>query len=35
VNVHIEPCTEDCEDCTSFCTIRKNPKGNGHSGKGE
>lgn len=24
VNVHIEPCTEACEDCQSFCTIRKN-----------
>jgi len=23
VNVHIEPCTEECEDCKSFCTIRK------------
>lgn len=23
VNVHIEPCSDECEGCTSFCTIRK------------
>jgi len=29
VNVHIEPCTTECEDCTSFCTIRKRPQNPG------
>lgn len=26
VTVHIEPCTDDCDDCQSFCTIRGNRK---------
>ncbi len=24
VTVHIEPCTDECEDCTNVCTIRRN-----------